>query len=100
MAREHAGVSEDERGVALEAVSLELAGADDAVAHGGGGLAGLMLAELVDAERGGVDVDINPIKERTTDAGTVVLDLSRVAFAAVAAVAEVTAGAGIHSGNN
>ena len=78
---------------APEADELELAGGFDALAHGGGRFAAFVAPQFRDREGGCLDVKINPVKERSADAGAVALDLRRGAPAFVLGVAEVAAGA-------
>lgn len=87
----HAGVARDAAGV--EALMLALAGGLDAVAHGGGGLGGLVVAELVERESGSLDVDVYAVEERAAYAGAVFLNEGRSAAAFAALVPQVAAGA-------
>ena len=87
--RGHTGVGREAR--AAETDELVLAGQFDALAHGGGRLAGLVGAQLGDGERRRLDMDVDAIEQRSADAGAVALDLGRRAPALVLRIAEVAA---------
>jgi len=97
LARAHATV--EGVGAGAEAFFLYVAGGDDLFAHGFAGGAGLLRAQV--AERYGLHghVYINAVDQRAADAIEVALDLRLAAFAGRARVGEVTAGAGVHGGD-
>lgn len=75
LGRAHRGVAPT---VALaEATSLDGAGGLDTRAHGGRRFAGLGGTELVDAEGGRLDLDVDAVEQRAGDAVAVALDGGR-----------------------
>lgn len=93
----HAGVGGG--ACACETRELALTGGLNAGADVGGGFGGLLGAEFVDRERGGFDVQVYAVEERSADACAVTLDLRGGTAALVLGIAEIAAGARIHGGD-
>ena len=82
--------------VAGEALFLDLARPFDPGLDRGRRLARFPCRQIAVADRGDLDMDVDPVEERSGDPPLVLADLLGRAAAGAAPVAEVAAGAGIH----
>ena len=85
----HAGV--EQRFVAGEAIFLNIAGLFDPGLDGGGRLARFSCRQIVVADGGNLDMDVDPVEKGAGDPALVLADLLGRAAAGAAPVAEVTA---------
>lgn len=98
LARAHAGVAVHFR-IGVEAGALFLAGVLDAVADGGGGFVGAGARDVAVFDGGDFDVEIDAIEKRAGDALAITLDLDGATAAFAFQIAEVSAGARVHRGD-
>src|SRR5207244_3051695 len=82
--------------LAGKALQLQAAGAQDALAHGGRFLDGVLAAKLPVLHRGDLNVDIDAVEQGSRDSRDVALDLRRRAMAFARGVAKETARARVH----
>jgi nickel/cobalt transporter (NicO) family protein len=96
----HAGVARGKTGGRIgETGGLAGAGGDDAGAQGGGGFARFFRLDFGKRERGGFDVEVDAVEQRAGDAGAVALNLRRGAAALTFGVSQISAGTGVHRGD-
>jgi two-component sensor histidine kinase len=93
-ARRHLGIAENAEG--LETARLALPSGENALPDGRRFFAFLVLGQFFVFHGGNLDVQIDPVEQRTGDSRKITLDQGRRAIAFVQRVAGITARAGIH----